>query len=265
MTVLMTSTLLHLLLCAAVGPDASQGRPISQDDQAEQAFHQGVDAARQEHWMDARAHFERAYELSPRPVVLINLAGAQARSGRLTEAAKNYHRILEDRSMPDTAPFRQAARDVLPALEARIPRIRLAPSGLGAGDTIEIDGQVVSLTALDSGYPLDPGAHTLVVKRANLERARVLFSLAERERHDITLPLPLIPSAPAPSPAISRSQLLASSETPSPPRRRWWASPWTWTGAAVIVAGATALLIAGTQRGGGAFSGNVPPGILPIK
>jgi len=254
MTPLMISALLHLLLCAA----------ISQDDQAEQAFHEGVDAARQERWIDARAHFERAYELSPRPVVLINLAGAQARSGRLTEAAKNYHRILDDRSIPDTAPFHQAARDILPALEARIPRIRLAPSGIGASDTIEIDGQVVSLTAFDGGYPLDPGAHTLVVKRADLERARVLFSLAERERHDITLPLSLILSAPAPSPAISRSQL-GSPATPPPPSRRWWASPWTWTGAAVIVAGTTALLVAGAQRGGGPFSGNVPPGILPIK
>ncbi len=263
MTPLMFSGVLQVLLCAAVGPDASQVHPLSQDDQAQQAFHEGVDAARQERWIDARAHFERAYELSPRPVVLINLAGAQARSGHLIEAAKNYHRILDDRPTPDTAPFRQAAGDVLPALEARIPRVRLAPSSLGASDTIQIDGQLVSAAALDGGYPLDPGTHTLVVKRADVERARVLFSLAERERHDITLPLPLIPAAPPPSSAISRSQL--SSPATSPPGRRWWSSPWTWTGVAVIIAATTALVVAASQRGGGTFSGNVPPGILPIK
>ena len=96
MSPLIFSTVLHLLLCAAVGPDTRQGRAESPEDQAERAFHEGVDAARQERWIDARAHFERAYELSPRPVVLINLAGAQARSGRLTEAAKNYRQKEHD-------------------------------------------------------------------------------------------------------------------------------------------------------------------------
>ena len=53
------------------------------DDSAQQLFGHGVDAAQQNRWNDARVAFERAYELSQRPVVLINLAGAQAKTGRL--------------------------------------------------------------------------------------------------------------------------------------------------------------------------------------
>lgn len=99
----------------------------SPDQGAQQAFRAGVDAARQERWEEARVLFEKAYALSPRPVVLINLAGAQARTGRLTEAAKSYRRILAHQASPETAPIREAASEVLPALEARIPRVRLRP------------------------------------------------------------------------------------------------------------------------------------------
>jgi hypothetical protein len=265
MTATVGSTI-WALLCAVL-PGVTSGTTAEQDEAAQQAFRAGVEAARQERWVDARVLFEKAHGLSPRPVVLINLAGAQARTGRLTEAARNYHRILDDISSPDTASFRRAAAEVLPALEARIPRVRLRPSGLSPADVIRIDGETVDAGALDGGQPLDPGDHTLVVQHAGIERARVLFSLAERELRYITLPLPAIAGSPTSGVGgvvvLDRPALTPTSEESSR-SRSWWASPWTWTAVALVaVASVTTLVVIG--RDDATYSGNIPPGRISVR
>ncbi|MEO5766838.1 MAG: hypothetical protein ABIS92_00675 [Polyangia bacterium] len=245
--------------------------PGVQDEAAQQAFRAGVDAAHQEHWVEARGQFEKAYGLSPRPVVLINLAGAQARTGKLLEAAQNYRRILDDEPSPETASFRKAAAETLPALEARIPRIRLRPSGLTPLDVIQIDGDTVAVEAAAGGHPLDPGEHTLVVQHAGSERARVLFTLTERELRYISLPLPaLIPALPPPSLVDLETSSSGNGTTPaaraSDTLRPWWKSPWTWTAAGVLVAGAavTTYLIINSQRQD-PFAGNISPGRIEVR
>jgi len=247
------------------------------DDSAQQLFGQGVDAARQNRWNDARVAFERAYELSQRPVVLINLAGAQAKTGRLKEAATNYRRILEDDS-GETAPFRKAAADVLPSLEARIPMIRLHSTGLRAADVVEIDGEEVPVDHIGEPRLLDPGRHTIVVKRTGIERARVAFSLAEGESHDMSLPASLEPTAPTPAmlaapvepvEAANGSSAGLSLEEHSTsvarPHRSWWRSPWFWTAVAVGSIAATVTTIAVRNQEQQTFSGNVPPGVIHVE
>ena len=255
------------VLFGARADGAAPLRAVGQDDAAEQAFHVGVEAARQERWIDARAAFEQAYSLSPRPVVLINLAGAQARTGRLTEAARNYHRILEDQTSPETASFRRAAAEVLPALEARIPRVRLRPSGLSPLDVIRIDGETVSAETLTQGQVLDPGEHTLVVQHTGVERARVLFALTERELRYIALPLPVLanPQPLAPSALDAASNAITPGSSEPEPTRSWWASPWTWTAVGVAVAGASIATFVVVEHRDQTFSGNIPPGQISVR
>jgi hypothetical protein len=263
-----------MLVCGAFGGlttaavHAAPVRAPGQDEAAQQAFRAGVDAARQERWTDARALFEKAYGLSPRPVVLINLAGAQARTGRLIEAAENYRRILDDQTSQETASFRRAAADVLPALEARIPRVRLRPSGLSPTDVIQIDGRAFDVEALGRGAPLDPAEHTLVVLHAGVERARVLFRLSERELRYITLPLPTVPDRPPPPSVVAANPSLdggAPAEADPGAARAWWKSPFLWTGAAVVVAGASVATFLLVSRQDPTFSGNVPPGQVLVR
>jgi hypothetical protein len=247
------------------------------DDSAQQLFGQGVDAARQNRWNDARVAFERAYELSQRPVVLINLAGAQAKTGRLKEAATNYRRILEDDSA-ETAPFRKAAADVLPSLEARIPMIRLHSTGLRGADVVELDGEEVPVDHIGEPRLLDPGRHTIVVKRAGIERARVAFSLAEGESHDMSLPAALDPTLATP-PALAAplepveaangsTAGLSLEERSTPvarPHRSWWRSPWFWTAVAAGAIAATVTTFAVRNQEQQTFSGNVPPGVIHVE
>lgn len=262
--------MLALIVFAAAPPEAwsaSGSGGASSDESAQVAFRGGVDAARQARWPEALALFERAYALSPRPVVLINLAGAQARTGRLIAAAKNYHRILDDASSPDTASFRKAAAEVLPALEERIPKVRVHPTGHAPTDTFEIDGEALTLERLAAGVALDPGPHTLVVERGGAERTRVLFSLAERELRDIPLAVPslIVPAAAPPVAVASNGAALdlsppAAAAEPREPGRRWWASGWTWTGVGVVLAATSAVLILTLGRREQPYTGNVSPG-----
>lgn len=250
------------LTVAAVGAQAT-----SPDEAAQQAFRAGVDAARQERWTDALAAFEKAYALSPRPVVLINLASVQVRTGHLIQAAANYRRLLGDPPSTETAAFRRAATDVLPSLEARIPRIRLRSTGLSQTDIIQVDGNPVGREALAGGQPLDPGEHTLIVQRDGIERARVLFALGERDVRELSLPLPALSVAP-----VAPFQATAAGTRPTPEgiahgsqrRRTLWASPWTWSllGAAVVGASVTSFVL--WRRNDQMFSGNVPPGQLVV-
>jgi hypothetical protein len=261
-----------LCLLAALLAAPIPGQAADSDEAAQQAFRAGVDAARQERWPQALAAFESAYDLSPRPVILINLAGVQVRTGRLIEAAKNYHRILDEASTSETAAFKRAAAEVLPSLEGRIPRMRLRATGLTAADLVQIDGQPIAVTGLGAEHPLDPGEHIIVVQRVGIERARVLFTLGEGERRQISLPLPGLAADPSADPgSIAKGVALGVSaqgegpSTPSRSPRRWWASPWPWVLAGAAIAGASvaAILVRGGDRNQ-TFSGNVPPGQISV-
>ena len=233
-------------------------------DAAQELFAQGVDAARQDRWNDARVAFERAYALSPRSVVLINLAGAQANTGRLKEAAANYGRVLED-AAPETAPFRSAAAGVLPALQARIPRIRLHATGVLSTDVVDIDGESVAVEARDEPQLLDPGTHVITVARAGVQRARVTVSLDEGESHDVSLTI--APEAPAAATLASAPGLDLTapdgSATPDRPHRSRWRSPWVWT-AVVATAAATVATVVIIRTRDQDFSGNVSPGLIHV-
>lgn len=269
MTRLLVSALVWLLV-SSTAPlmTGTIAHAAGSDEAAQQAFRTGVDAARQDRWADALVAFEKAYGLSPRPVVLVNLAGAQVRTGHLVEAARNYRRVLNDPPSAETVAFKRAAADVLPSLEARIPHVRLRATGLSPSDLVQIDGQPIA-GDLGGDHALDPGEHTVVLQRAGIERARIMFALAERESREISLPLP------APLAAAARATI---ADAPGSPRagvpaagprsgsaRRWWASPWTWILAGAAVAGATVGTIALLGSRGEAFSGNIPPGQISVR
>jgi hypothetical protein len=242
----------------------------AEDDPAQRLFNQGVAAARENRWNEAREAFARAYGLSQRPVVLINLAAAEVRTGRLKEAASDYRRILQGDST-ETAAFRKAAADMLPALEARIPRIRLHATGLGATDVVEIDGETISSDRLEEPRLVDPGAHAVVVKRSGAERSRVSFSVAEGESHDISVSAPLdaqMLSAPATpidaAPGVDLTATPSAQPSERSARRSRWRSPWLWAGVAAVAAGTTVATVFAVRSHDQAFSGNLSPGTVVV-
>ncbi|MES1207466.1 MAG: hypothetical protein ABUS79_16140 [Pseudomonadota bacterium] len=250
-------------------------------DPAEQLFNEGVEAARHGDWQQARAGFEAAQSLSARPVILINLAGAQARTGRLLDAVRNYRAVADDTSA-DAAPFREAAVGVLKTLQPRIPRVRVRAAGLTEGDVVRLDGAPLSRDVLAEPVLVDPGPHTITVTRDGNDRARVTVSLAERETHDVSLlsdqtaTTPLgkaqLPRAPAPRatgavvPLQTGDERTAGDDAPAPAHRSLWGSPWLWTAVAAAAAGAaTAAVLLNSRETTPAFAGSVSPGIIHVQ
>lgn len=103
--------------------EAQFGRAPNNDAQALQIYNQGVAAYNEARFADAAALFEQAYTLSPRPLLLFNLANAQERAELYAEAAANLRRYQTD------APIEEHA-----GLAERIANLeRLAGGGGGGG------------------------------------------------------------------------------------------------------------------------------------
>lgn len=151
----------------------------SERDQAAELFRRGVAAAREERWVAARRAFERAYELLPRPEILINLAAAQVQTDQLVEAQRAYREIV---ASPGIDPrFRAEAERALVELDREIPRIRITIDGLAPGHRVVLDDTTLAPASLEGELSVNPGPHTVVVTHGDEIVARAELT-AERGR-----------------------------------------------------------------------------------
>ena len=202
---------------------------------------QGVKAAQEKNWQVARERFEQSYALDPRPLTLFNLAVAQEHTDRLVEARESYALFLEQSAATDSEQFRKLARAAIPMLDKAIPTLQLRPTGLAAGDAIELDGRAVDATA---PLALDPGSHTVVVRRGRepiIERS-VTVARGARDELELAIPPPPAiepPRVPPPAPPPPALTFERPAAPPPRPRSGMLRSPWFWgITAAVVVAAA---------------------------
>jgi hypothetical protein len=212
-------------------------------------FQLGMAAGERGAWEQARVHFERAYALLPRPVTLLDLAAAQAHTGRLLAAAESYRRFHRDAVDGRAAEHRDEASRALDVLTARIPRIRIDARGLRASDGLGLDGDVIAAASVGSELPVDPGVHRVSVVRDGrvLQEAEVRVDERERRVVSMTVPADAIATAasssPSPAPSAPAATVLApvhagpARET-SASNRSVAQSPWLWTAIGVVVVGA---------------------------
>ncbi len=165
-----------LALLASAPPARAQQ---SEHDQAVELFRRGVAAARDEQWVAARRAFERAYELLPRPEILINLAAAQAQTDQLVEAQRGYREILATGVVDPR--LRQEAERALLELDREIPRVHITIAGLEPGDRVALDDAPLARESLEGDLSVDPGPHTVVVTHGDTIIARAELT-AERGR-----------------------------------------------------------------------------------
>lgn len=167
---------------------------------ARDAFRSGIRHAQAGRWSEARDAFARSFQLSNRPISLLNLAGAQAQTGQLIDAAESYRRFLrmQGRSVERR---RAVATEALAALEPRIPTAMFHVTGLAPDDVVVLDGEPVEPAILEGAAPLDPGAHRLEVRRDDQVIAERAFELEEGTREAIELVV-TAPPPPEPEPAV---------------------------------------------------------------
>jgi tetratricopeptide (TPR) repeat protein len=174
-----------VILACLGAASPSQAQTAAERSLAREQFQEGVAAAREGNWAGALDAFQRSYELLPRPLTLLNLAGAYAQMGQLVEAAEAYRMFLHEDDVTDRQ--RRDAEEQLAALEPRIPRVRLRVLGLEEGDVVLLDEYQLSVAALDEAYPVNPGEHTATIERAAHEPRVVPFTATEAVQQDVLI------------------------------------------------------------------------------
>ena len=269
---------LSLSLGSVGAARAQQAPSASETALAREQFREGMGHAQASRWQDAYAAFSRAYSLVRRPLVLLNLAGAEEQTGRLVQAAEHYRQFLREVTSGREAQQRPVAEQGLARVEPRIPRARFMLAQARSTDSYVLDDQPISAAVMGTALPLDPGAHTLVVRSDGSEIGRIAFTLAEREAKDVlvsvtrpTQPVALVPRADAATANTRVAILPRNGEDPLPaPRERddegggVLASPVFWIIVGVVViGGATAGVLVATSGGSDPYSGNL--GSIPIR
>jgi hypothetical protein len=242
--------------------------PAARADPASALKQQGLKAAQDRNWEVARERFEQSYALDPRPLTLFNLAVAQEHTGRLVEARESYAQFLEQPATGESDQFRKLAKAAIPALDRAIPTLQIRASGATAADAIELDG-VAASTA--DPIPVDPGSHTIVIRRGRDAVVQRTLAVARGTRNDVVIEVPAPPVAlsvvpppvqPPPEPA---TRVTFERPPAAPEHRSVLRSGWFWGATAVVVLGAA---------GAGYYYLNVPnrdptrgtlgPGVVPV-
>lgn len=206
-------------------------------------FEAGVTAADEGRWQDAVRAFSTAYENVEQPLILFNLGGALARTGRLVEAASAYRRFIADGGNAELA---RPARDALRELEARIPRVDVEVEGLSPGDRVQLDGRALEDR---QDVEIDPGEHRLAVIRGAQPVGEVRFRLREREQRVVVV-------------TVVGEQVSLEDPPEARPLRR---SPVLWglVGAAVLGVVITSIVV--TRPDPSPFVGDLPPGMVTVR
>ena len=139
--------------------------PALADDAADRAANLAESAnklARTGEYADALALFEKAYALSPEPVLLYNIGRVAEKLQDWKKAAGALRAFLE---VEKDAAKRAKAQDVLEAVNAHLPAY-LAVSCPVAGAVVEVDGKPAGRTPLQAPIEVTPGKHVVKVLAA---------------------------------------------------------------------------------------------------
>lgn len=265
----MTRIVIASLMFIAVAclPTVAGAQSAADSAQARETFQGGVAAAREQRWADAVDLFQQSYELSARPVTMMNLAGALAQLGRLVEAAEAYRSFLAVARTGTAARLRGEADEQLRALEERIPRVRLRILGLEGDDVVRLDEWEVSQAALELPRPVDPGTHQVTIVRAGQERS-IPFTAVEGIASEVVLDARAEAWGRDPSldqvPALALTADVAVTEEPG---RSVLEEPVFWIIVGAVVLGGAAIGIGlgvSSQQAGPPYSGNIAPAGVPL-
>jgi hypothetical protein len=155
--------------------------------EAERHFKLGVKLYNEAKWAEALVEFQRAYELSPHPAVLYNLAATHRELSHYDESIQNFERFMAEAPGKVKTELMEKATRELEELRARVGTIEVttAPDGV----TVVVDGREVGPAPLSRPLVLGPGEHVIEAKGDGLEPATKKVTLAAGDATKVHLEL----------------------------------------------------------------------------
>ncbi len=182
---------------------------------------QGAAAFEKQDYVAALDLFQRAGTLVDAPTIVVMEARTLVQLRRWVEAADKYAKA-RNMSGPDAnnAAFQmavQAADEELEALKPRIPMLKIELRGQASEEAeVRIDGQAIPGALVGVDTPVDPGNHTVEVRRTDHPPTVREIMLREGERQDLRVelepkqtayaaaPKPVAPRVAPPAPRASQ-------------------------------------------------------------
>lgn len=201
-------TIVTLLAFAApvAGAPRKRSRPAKATSQeaspqkkaADRHFKSGVRLFGELKFAEALAEFERAYELSPNPIVLYNMATCHRELSHYADAVRLYNRFLTETEGKDgTAARLTAARAELDDILSRIARVTVTVTD---GARITLDGQTLgTMPGIEMPLIVAPGEHKVGAQLAGKHDAEKTLRVASGDNIAVDLPLVDLPVKTVPT------------------------------------------------------------------
>ncbi len=172
------------------------------EQEADRHFKNGVALYKEAKYAEALAEFERAYEISPHPLVLYNIATCHRELSRYGEAVRYYQRFLSEGKGKVPAARLKEANTELEAVLARIARVTIKIEG-GEGAKVILDGKELGTMPIDAPLIVPPGEHKLVVRAEGKQDAERSVRVASGDEVEVTLKLVEKPAVAAAQPVAT--------------------------------------------------------------
>lgn len=195
-------------------------------DAARERFEEGMAAAEAGDDLAAIEALTESYELSPRPVTLLNLAIFQDRAGRRPDAYRSFSELLSQYGSEISDETRARVTERVEALEDELARVEVETDPTGA--MVLVDGEERGRSPLV--LVLEPGRYRFEARLDDREPVSSSRQVRAGEVLRVDLSLPGRPSTPTPTPT-----------EPSP--GGFWHGPWPWVIGSVVLAGILAVVL----------------------
>jgi hypothetical protein len=196
------------------------GKPAAktpEQKEAERHFQSGVALFKEAKYAEALAEFERAYEISPQPLVLYNIAACHRELSQYSEAVAYYGRFLTEGKGKVKPARLEAAQTELAGILARIARVTVSVKPALSDITLIVDG--TPLDKAEMPLILPPGEHRVVVRAAGRQEGERSVRVASGDEIALDLELAELPPAPPPPVATITVEREAPVPVGPPPRR----------------------------------------------
>jgi hypothetical protein len=158
---------------------------------------------------EALPHLVESLRLDPKAITLINLADCEEKTGHLADAMAHWGDARSRAQSEGAKPIEDEAEKRAAALQPRLPRLTIVLVATAPKDaTVERDGVALGPPSLGIPLPVDPGAHTLVVKAKGKPDGTTQVTIAEGESKRVEVDIggggstapPPITTTPPPQP-----------------------------------------------------------------
>jgi hypothetical protein len=152
--------------------------------------------------------FQRAEALFHAPTILVRLGECQVATGKVVAGTETLQRVVRE-PLPPKAPkaFADAQVRAQKSLDAALPKVAKLKIHVdmppGVRPVVKLDGEPVSLAALDVDRPADPGPHQVEASAPGFKIAKADATLPEGGSASTTLRLEPDPAASAGPPGMA--------------------------------------------------------------